>query len=173
MADFCFQCTVDMFFTPPGDLAGLCEEGQIVNVICEGCGCGVWVDYEGWCVTSDCPEHGDMAPGRAEVYERAYRWWRRRSGLLGPLLRLRDRVLGSLWEPGEIHFDGRWAWWYNLYRSIRDGEPLYKYLEPPELTLYDLELGTKFIYPVFPTLRNELPNRPGGGGVQATWVDNG
>lgn len=37
------------------------------------------------------------------------------------------------------------------------------------LTFYDLELGSKFLYPVLTPLRNEIPRVSGKGGIQANW----
>jgi hypothetical protein len=53
MADFCKQCSVEMFGEDFGDLANLCAEGQRAHVICEGCGFTV-VDKDGICVSDMC-----------------------------------------------------------------------------------------------------------------------
>jgi len=47
MADFCKECS-DKLFGPdtPNDLEGLCEPGEMVSVLCEGCGY-IWVDHTG------------------------------------------------------------------------------------------------------------------------------
>jgi len=37
------------------------------------------------------------------------------------------------------------------------------------LTYYDLEAGSKFLYPVLTPLRNEIPRVSGKGGIQANW----
>lgn len=55
MADFCKQCAEKIFPGMPNDLAGLCDDGYIVAVICEGCG-DTFVDPSGTCV-ADCLEH--------------------------------------------------------------------------------------------------------------------
>jgi ribA/ribD-fused uncharacterized protein len=49
MADFCKEC-YEEHFGPEGtnDLAGLCKEGEIASVICEGCG-PIFVNHEGIC----------------------------------------------------------------------------------------------------------------------------
>ena len=58
MADFCKQCSIDMFGDDFGDLAGLSKasdtrKGLYCTVICEGCGC-IQVDHEGNCISKDC-----------------------------------------------------------------------------------------------------------------------
>jgi len=58
MADFCKQCSMDIFGEDFGDLAKLCtkkenEQGLYAIVVCEGCGTTL-VDNEGRCVSSDC-----------------------------------------------------------------------------------------------------------------------
>ena len=56
MADFCLECTFNIFpeLLPTGenDLAGLCEPGEMVWALCEGCGEG-WFDFTGRRVTTD------------------------------------------------------------------------------------------------------------------------
>ena len=51
MADFCKQCSIEMFGTDTGDLAGLSTPvdtaaGTFAIVLCEGCG-SIAVDHEG------------------------------------------------------------------------------------------------------------------------------
>jgi len=46
MADFCKECSIEVFGEDMGDLAGLCKEDEVTKVICEGCGI-IWVDYKG------------------------------------------------------------------------------------------------------------------------------
>lgn len=49
MAEFCFDCTKETFGEVPlknHDFYGLCKEGEIVHVLCEGCGY-IWVDHTG------------------------------------------------------------------------------------------------------------------------------
>ena len=62
MADFCKQCSVEVFGMDTGDLKGLLtkeesDAGMVVCVICEGCGY-VEVNHEGACVATYCAEHG-------------------------------------------------------------------------------------------------------------------
>lgn len=129
MADFCFQCNVDHYFGPQSDFDHLQFTGGksfVYQVLCEGCGV-ILVSADGWCIDGECRLHdGEHMPaGRGEVYESARRWVARRSGPLGPLLRLRDRFLGTPWEPGHVHFPGHWPWYiHKLYCAIRDGEQM-------------------------------------------------
>jgi hypothetical protein len=59
MADFCKQCSVEIFGDDFGELADMCKPGQIILTICEGCG-PVQVDHEGTCVSKDCiKKHGE------------------------------------------------------------------------------------------------------------------
>lgn len=58
MADFCKQCSIEIFGEDFGDLRGLStpgdtEQGLYAVVICEGCG-GTQVDHEGKCVSDHC-----------------------------------------------------------------------------------------------------------------------
>lgn len=58
MADFCKQCSIDMFGEDFGDLAGITTEEDTANsrfvfVICEGCG-PTDVDHTGKCVSGTC-----------------------------------------------------------------------------------------------------------------------
>lgn len=139
MADFCFQCSVDLFFPPPGDLEGLCEEGQFARVICEGCGL-VRVNHQGWCVSSCVQNHQEPPPAQLEVLRRVWTDWERRSGPLGWVYRLRDRWIGSPWEPGLIHFPGHWPWYVvQLYRAIRDGEPMQRVASHAEFFFDDID----------------------------------
>ena len=51
MADFCKQCSIDMWGRDTGDLSGLITEAEVKEgygavVICEGCGV-IRVDHEG------------------------------------------------------------------------------------------------------------------------------
>lgn len=61
MADFCAQCTDELFGPElPNDFVGMTTKEQTLNdrfitVLCEGCGL-VQVDHEGVCVT-DCMRH--------------------------------------------------------------------------------------------------------------------
>ena len=58
MADFCKQCSIELFGADTKDMAGLSTAEDTTNslfcgVICEGCG-GTQVDHEGKCI-----HHGD------------------------------------------------------------------------------------------------------------------
>lgn len=68
MADFCKQCSIDMFGADYRDLAGLITPEEVYSgneyptVICEGCGF-ITVDPDGNCISDDCdlkgrPGHG-------------------------------------------------------------------------------------------------------------------
>ena len=57
MADFCKQCSNNIFGDDFRELAGLVKEGEFADVICEGCGF-ITVDYDGRCVTPNCLEDG-------------------------------------------------------------------------------------------------------------------
>ena len=48
MADFCSQCARELLGEDCGDMRGLCGPGEVVSVLCEGCG-GTLVDSEGRC----------------------------------------------------------------------------------------------------------------------------
>ena len=58
MADFCNQCSMDMFGEELGDLKNITssedfDNGKAAVVICEGCGF-IQVDPIGRCISSDC-----------------------------------------------------------------------------------------------------------------------
>jgi len=63
MADFCKQCSIDLFGKDFEDLKGLGDgtplpEGQGWSCLCEGCGPTV-VDDDGKCTATNCiKEHG-------------------------------------------------------------------------------------------------------------------
>lgn len=62
MADFCKQCSLELFGKDYGDLAKLLPEDQFTwdtgaSTICEGCG-WITVDYEGKCCAISCEKHG-------------------------------------------------------------------------------------------------------------------
>lgn len=60
MADFCQQCSMDVFGQDFGDLAGLVAPGRCAKVLCEGCGI-TWVSHDGRCISEDCLEaHGTI-----------------------------------------------------------------------------------------------------------------
>jgi RNase P subunit RPR2 len=47
MADFCKVCSDLMFgFDVPNDFENLCKPGEMIQVLCEGCG-WIWVDHTG------------------------------------------------------------------------------------------------------------------------------
>lgn len=70
MADFCTQCSIELFGEDIGDLAHLggdrkpLEEGYGYGVICEGCGPTV-VNDTGACVAVYCKKHGDEGKEQA------------------------------------------------------------------------------------------------------------
>jgi len=48
MADFCKECHDEMFGEECRcDTEGLCKEGEMTTILCEGCGEVVWVDHLG------------------------------------------------------------------------------------------------------------------------------
>jgi len=62
MADFCKQCSIDMFGEDFGDLANLgpaeeLGEGEGWSALCETCG-GIVVSQEGTCIADWCRHHG-------------------------------------------------------------------------------------------------------------------
>lgn len=49
MSEFCTQCAAELFGPDiPSDFQALCNEGEVVGVICEGCG-PIYVDHRGVC----------------------------------------------------------------------------------------------------------------------------
>lgn len=64
MADFCKQCSIEIFDQDFNDLAGITKpedqaKGLFAVVICEGCGL-IQVDAEGKCISSNClKKHGE------------------------------------------------------------------------------------------------------------------
>lgn len=77
MADFCKQCSIEIFGEPGIDLAGLitpAEEtkGLCVLVLCEGCG-PTRVDIEGNCLEYNCMRHGHNAEHRAWIEQKTGR----------------------------------------------------------------------------------------------------
>lgn len=46
MADFCRDCSLEMFNKDFRDLADIVKEGQVLRTICEGCG-PILVDHNG------------------------------------------------------------------------------------------------------------------------------
>lgn len=136
MASFCFQCSIDHYFGPHSDFADPGREvfdplpkGFGHLALCEGCGPTI-VDDRGHCRGDCLCGHAAIPPERREVYESAQRWVDRRSGPLGPPLRLWDRYMGTPWEPGYRHFPGHWLWYLiELYRSLRDDRPMQRVIE--------------------------------------------
>ena len=58
MADFCKQCSEEIFGEDHEDLKGLCQPGYVYHALCEGCG-PCWVDPEGTCLANNClRQHG-------------------------------------------------------------------------------------------------------------------
>lgn len=58
MADFCKQCALKTFGRDTRDLAGLCDAGEFVHVLCEGCDYTA-VNSEGECLGGGfCDTHG-------------------------------------------------------------------------------------------------------------------
>lgn len=58
MADFCKECSERTFGYDAKDLAGICNTGQLVVVLCEGCGGYIYVDETGTRVCHFNPEDG-------------------------------------------------------------------------------------------------------------------
>jgi hypothetical protein len=55
MADFCRQCSLELFGEDYGDFAGIASTGEVALVLCEDCGL-THVDQWGRCV-SDCDKY--------------------------------------------------------------------------------------------------------------------
>lgn len=79
MSNYCFQCSMDMGFPPPGDFSHWGESGKLTPettannmgmlVLCEGCGCAL-VDHRGVCMGEcDIASHG--TPEGEERVQRA------------------------------------------------------------------------------------------------------
>lgn len=68
MADFCQQCSIQIFGEDFGDLAKLFKAPtKYCHTICEGCGDAV-VDEEGKCHSDHClKKHGDVGPFNREA----------------------------------------------------------------------------------------------------------
>ena len=63
MADFCKQCSLEIFLEDFGDLRGLGDgtplpPGHGWSALCENCG-PIVVDDEGNCISDNCDTHGD------------------------------------------------------------------------------------------------------------------
>lgn len=139
MADFCLQCNLDLYFGPHSDFdhygkAGTITEGDVakglgIPVICEGCGF-VRVDHLGRCLGDEGCLSKHTPPGLSEVLRSVSAWQARRSGPLGRLYRLRDRFLGTPWEPGEIHFPGHPLWYVReFFRALYEGRPMQRVVD--------------------------------------------
>ena len=65
MADFCKQCSIELFGEDYGNFKGLTlekdwKDNKACIVLCEGCGY-IQVDPEGNCVSKDClKKHGEI-----------------------------------------------------------------------------------------------------------------
>lgn len=120
MADFCLQCNLALYFGPHSDFAWLAKDGPLppgvgYGVLCEGCGF-IRVDHLGRCMGDPGCIEKHIPPGDDEVLRSIEVWLARRSGPLGAAYRLRDRLLGTPWEPGLWH-----DWKHRFYRW-RDGD---------------------------------------------------
>ena len=65
MADFCKQCSIELFGEDFEELKGLgdgtpLEEGQGWVTLCETCGPTI-VDDDGKCINPDCEVHGEQS----------------------------------------------------------------------------------------------------------------
>jgi hypothetical protein len=70
MADFCKQCSIDLFGEDFKDFVYKRDTdlpaGMGWGVICEGCGMTV-VNDDGECINKDCPVHGGLIPNPSDV----------------------------------------------------------------------------------------------------------
>jgi hypothetical protein len=62
MADFCKQCSAELFGGDFNDLSGLItkedvDKGYYMPALCEGCG-PTGVDHDGMCLNPGCLKHG-------------------------------------------------------------------------------------------------------------------
>lgn len=72
MADFCKQCSIELFGEDCKELAGLGEplteeelkQGYGFPALCEGCGCCL-VDNEGVCLGGECCSHTNVHKEKA------------------------------------------------------------------------------------------------------------
>lgn len=102
MADFCKQCSEELFGEDFADFAGTCDRGAHTTVLCEGCGVSV-VDYTGTCTSTNClKEHGIPKIGDAccaAVYADGEYWF-------GTITQVEDDLawsnLGSKFLPEEF-----------------------------------------------------------------------
>ena len=68
MAEFCRQCSMEMFGTDFGDFFDMSteedtKEGTFPLVVCEGCGV-VQVNHLGECISVDCLKSGHLKEGK-------------------------------------------------------------------------------------------------------------
>lgn len=73
MADFCKQCSMEIFLEDYGDLANLgpaseLTEGNGWKALCEGCG-SIVVAQDGSCIAKWCRRHGDIWEEEREAFE--------------------------------------------------------------------------------------------------------
>ena len=66
MADFCRQCSIELFDNDYENLKGLTSargtaKGEYASVLCEGCGF-IHVESDGNCVSSECKKAGHNVP---------------------------------------------------------------------------------------------------------------
>lgn len=71
MADFCLQCSLEVWGEDSKDLAGITTpddwaQGKAAVVVCEGCG-PIQVDPEGRCINVDCAEKHGVSYAREDV----------------------------------------------------------------------------------------------------------
>ena len=60
MADFCKQCSEEIFDEDFGDLKGLVKGDAVCRALCEGCG-NCTVNADGRCVSMTClKKHGEV-----------------------------------------------------------------------------------------------------------------
>lgn len=65
MADYCRQCSLRIHGHDHRDLARLCEPGETVWELCEGCGEEVEIDHIGMRVGRN--QHGSIVNGACEI----------------------------------------------------------------------------------------------------------
>ena len=66
MADFCKQCSEDMFGKDFGDLTH--DSFGPIWALCEGCGFRCLVEKDGTCVSPSClKQHGKQSPQREDI----------------------------------------------------------------------------------------------------------
>lgn len=65
MSDYCRQCSLKVHGRDHRDLARLCEPGETVWELCEGCGGDIEVDYNGMRVERDAA--GEIVNGANRI----------------------------------------------------------------------------------------------------------